>query len=109
MDLWVRTQDRKILTKITDLEIDEENCIVVYNHNGDVEITLGMYQTKERALEVLDEIQSLITPNYKELVVNYKNKISDISKLTNIVLSEKPDGDITIQELSNVVYQMPEE
>ena len=57
MDLWIRSQDKMNLCKAKDLVIRE-------NHSGygdtdyviqDV-YTMGTYKTKERALEVLDEI-----------------------------------------------------
>ncbi len=65
MDLWIRSQDKEYLCKAHDLIIRESN-----DDNKDIiyEIvncyTMGYYATKERALEVLDEIQSLIETNF---------------------------------------------
>ena len=49
--MWIRSQDRKILTKIDDLEIDGANQIW-----GDCYL-LGKYSSEEKALRVFDEIQ----------------------------------------------------
>lgn len=49
--MWVRSQDRKILTEIHDLDIDDVNQI------WDGSSLLGKYSTEEKALKVLDQIQ----------------------------------------------------
>ena len=49
--MWIRSQDRKILTKIDDLAIDGANQIW-----GDC-CLLGKYSSEEKALRVLDQIQ----------------------------------------------------
>lgn len=59
MALWVRTQDRFELAKINSVyagyqEKDKDYVIMGQKHNGGAR--LGSYATKERALEVLDEI-----------------------------------------------------
>ena len=66
MELWIRSQDRKMLRINPELEIfeygkrkiliiDTKNCID-YNKLK----ILGTYETTERALKVLDEIQEII-------------------------------------------------
>lgn len=56
MNLWVRSQDRENL-----IPVNNPICIidtrVVYKESATYIITLAEYKTKERALEVLDEIQ----------------------------------------------------
>lgn len=49
--MWIRSQDRKILTKIDDLEIYGANQIW-----GGCYL-LGKYSSEEKALRVFDEIQ----------------------------------------------------
>lgn len=49
--MWVRSQDRKKLTEIHDLDIDDINQI------WDGSSLLGKYSTEEKALKVLDQIQ----------------------------------------------------
>ena len=65
MDLWVRSQDKERLTKAQDLRIyhaKNENVWVIEDCYD-----LGQYKTKERVLEVLDEIQRCL------VVINDKN------------------------------------
>ena len=73
MELWIRSQDRQelylikdklylakgdlIQTSITPYET-EQHYEIRYNCGDEI---LGEYKSKERALEVLDEIQRLIT------------------------------------------------
>ena len=52
--MWIRSQDRKILTEIHDLDIDGANQI----WNGCS--LLGKYSSEEKALKVLDRIEELI-------------------------------------------------
>lgn len=56
MNLWIRSQDREELTICRDLSIGgyENNEII-----ADAGCSIGEYKTKERALEVLDEIDNV--------------------------------------------------
>lgn len=60
MDLWIRSKDRKRLIKceklITVEFADKTECEI-----WDNTVKLGSYKNIERALEVLDEIERLIT------------------------------------------------
>ena len=61
MELWIRSQNKKLLCKVDSLFIEEES----YKRKGRYRIManngwLGEYNTLERALEVLDEIQNFI-------------------------------------------------
>lgn len=58
MKLWIRSQDRETLRlaemlDIYGLEDDEEKRFAIEESGVDI----GCYKSKERALEVLDEIQ----------------------------------------------------
>lgn len=60
MELWVRSQDKRILQKVDNIFLDanyENKRISTYDGES---IELGTYKTKERAIEVLDEIQNKI-------------------------------------------------
>ena len=58
MNLWIRTQDRAGILKCEKLYIQVLNGeFHILNEN---EFPLGIYEARERALEVLDEIQSLL-------------------------------------------------
>ena len=58
--MWVRSQDKKTLVKVDKLIIAYDTDEKIYEiHN--VYDSLGVYKSKERALEVLDEIERLIS------------------------------------------------
>jgi len=109
MELWIRVQDNKILipgiVKVDNLFVEEdpaENFAWGIRNNGD---TLGLYSSKERALEVLDEIQNILKPkllikNEGKMIYGRDGNIYN----TNIVGNENTE----IQELSTYVYEMPE-
>lgn len=88
MNLWIRTQDRKKLILINTLAIAENTSrsILGFGIDGHVKVELGDYDTEERALEVLDEIQELLEPVH----------IADISKKEGIIGA-------------NILYEMPQE
>lgn len=62
MNLWIRTQDRKKLVLINTLAIAENisGSILGFGIDGRVKVELGYYKTKERALEILDDIQETL-------------------------------------------------
>lgn len=116
MELWVRSQDRERLTKPIDFYI-EANINFYTNKPTDFDIyalnfansdiKIGKYKTKERALEVLDEIQNLLKP--RMITTNYQCEIQDnpIDRLS-FNLDMKPQK-IETQEFSTYVYEMPKE
>ena len=60
MNLWIRSQNREQLSKPNKLYVkilNEERYEIL---SGEGFYVLGTYKTKERALEVLDAIQSLL-------------------------------------------------
>ena len=61
----MRSQDKRILQKVDNIFLDanyENKRISTYDGDS---VELGTYKTKERALEVLDEIQEYINFNIK--------------------------------------------
>lgn len=58
-DLWIRSQDRLVLTKVRNLRIEKsgEYYAIFDNINH---YYLARYETKERAIKVLDGIQELL-------------------------------------------------
>lgn len=66
MNLWVRSQYKEMLFKV--------NNNLIIRHNDNVEngmyfiecdsCKIAMYKTKERAIEILDEIQDLLQNTY---------------------------------------------
>lgn len=59
MKLWIRSQDKKTLMKVTRLYVFSNTIFSVDTRES--ELILGTYKTKERALEVLDEISDIMT------------------------------------------------
>ena len=82
MELWIRSQDKKFIVKVNNGIFINKYC--GQGHINGYEITcgcggsLGTY-SEERALEVLDEIQSILMPisEYKQevdnIIINYRN------------------------------------
>ena len=64
--MWIRSQDKTVLVKVFDFRVD--CCIGLdgeYYIQGNLDSNydsyiLGTYKSKERAIEVLDEIQKLL-------------------------------------------------
>ena len=90
MDLWIRSQDKECLMKVDRLDYDLSSGSFKIMANG-YETLLAMYPTKERALEVLDEIQK------------YFEKMGTNEMLTNEV------GIINGMKHYGIVYEMPKE
>lgn len=95
--MWIRTQDKETLINV--------NCIDMYNinkHEWIIEAcdsnNLGKYKSKERAIEVLDEIQAYLENNYLS--------INDMPQHNNGLIA---NGLILFPNNKQTVYQMPEE
>lgn len=94
--MWIRTQDKETLVKADKLYIDKNNNKYTINFDSctDRWYILGTYKSKERALEVLDEIDSKIMMN--KVIEIYSNL-----------------GDLTFANRANYtytpIYQIPEE
>lgn len=82
MELWIRSQDRTFLRKVNTIGIVEGRDFWSIDEN--LTVSFGKYKTKERALEVLTEIQNML---YAGLKATNNNQLA---------------GTTTI------VYQMPE-
>ena len=75
MELWIRSQEKNIFEKVNKLYVstyNEEEGYGIYDliadDIDDCDTPLGFYKTRERALEVLDEIhQRLINLQYIEI------------------------------------------
>ena len=65
MNLWIRSQDRIKLIKVDEVKIEtvKGGNTFIYSHTTD----LGTYTTRERALEILDEIQKDIIFGLKKV------------------------------------------
>lgn len=104
MNLWIRSQGDSRLSKIEWVNIAEFNIdglkgYSIYCNNG----WIGEYKTKERALEVLDEIQNLIMP---KLYVKTEPIETIQDAVSNIVIQREKS---LIEQMDVIVYQMPKE
>ena len=71
MELWIRSQDKTVLVKVNALWIMDNQIwmeVPFYENHKKVGLSvtgnnhkLAQYKTKERALEVLDEIDNLMS------------------------------------------------
>lgn len=102
MELWIRSQDKECLLKVDRVDYDlsnGEHRIVV---NG-FSVCLGKYETKERALEVMDAIQDILKP---QIVLT---KLGDIvAETCDGTFFSKPN-EYDIKEIPTYVYNMPKE
>lgn len=109
MDLWIRSQDKRILGIARDIHICERRVVVEYpelhsEKDPDNYVILiggyeyGVYKTKERVLEVLDEIQKLLVPCY---IVD-----KDYNSSLDMFIQNK-DSEIKVLPRECVVYEMP--
>ncbi len=73
MELWIRSQDKLKLLKANNITIKFEteevlmstyHTILIYNDDE----VIGTYETQQRALEVLDEIQNYIIELDKAII-----------------------------------------
>jgi len=109
MELWIRSQDKEDLIKVDNLGLAYRGKYNFMDKIGDIDnycicqfvddyhVKLGTYKTKERALEVLNEIQNILISKYI-ISLDYKNALG--SNFTSKQIQE------VLKETS--VYQMPD-
>lgn len=104
MNLWIRTQNRENTVKIINgygLKYNDKKTIIANyqpdftdKYDGYYDV-LGTYKTKERALEVLDEIQNAILgilslEDIEEQKIKQYTGFACLSKVTNCLVYEMP-------------------
>ena len=101
MSIWVRSQDKMQLVKIDEIHIkvDEDGFVGIWvdDKKENLKYFLGTYKSKEKALEVLDEIQAFLENNYLS--------INDMPQHNNGLIA---NGLILFPNNKQTVYQMPE-
>lgn len=122
MELWIRTQDKEKLLIVKDVRIEKHfrNRIVETDLGQEVDMRngedifyllankgtkIGEYKSKERALEVLDEIQNILKP---QLLIR-RNDNNDKVLLGALQKGVTQKIDMEYKELSTYVYEMPKE
>lgn len=96
MELWIKTQSEGLhqIIGIDGLYVQKDyTALIGYSNYKHIE--LGVYKTEQRALEILDEIQSFIENNYESNIPSYSGNMIANGK---IVLKTR-----------QIVYDMPKE
>ena len=88
MDLWIRSQSKKQLANITGL-IVVDNEIRGFTNQKDY-YELGKYNKKERALEVLDDIEGAILKGAFNKKINGLGEVIDFIP-NNLFVYEMPN------------------
>jgi hypothetical protein len=112
MDLWIRCQNRQRIIECDDIHIrvcDDKYGIFGGKH---MEMLLGYYESEERAFQVLDEIQDMLT---NVLIVRNtdiydKNRyeiIKDLKQNNSIFVRNNDRIDIYNKNVD--IYEMPKE
>lgn len=115
MNLWIRTQDRQTLLPMGRIDVDYSSgrwCLYLYGF----EVLIGYYDTKERAIEIIDEIQEKIK---QQLIVKTNTILKPDalerlekelkSKYSNDFIMQTPFYEITPINNSIIIYEMPQE
>lgn len=96
MNLWIRSQDREKIVNCNDIVVNGYSIIGYFDKDTEYE-DLGNYKSKERALEVLDEIQNKIA--YNECLKTMTPKVTAIKGY------EEEYGKL----FANTIYEIPKE
>lgn len=105
--MWIRSQDKMNLIEVQGFQIcyiknEDEEYWEIYT----IGTSLGKYKSKERAIEVLDEIQNLLIP---KVIVNTYNVEKKETAYNKQLIIEPIIADIKVQNNINMFYQMPKE
>lgn len=100
-NLWIRSQDKECLVKISNIQYVYKNYIHGLGTYYDNLKILGTYETKKRAIEVLDEIHKCIID--KEVLDGCNNILTLANK--NCLNEAKQ---ILARAEKIAVYEMPE-
>ena len=112
MELWIRSQDRMKLCNAKVFSLDNDQTGIFCNSCEDSYVFAGKYKTKERALEVLDEIQKILIGR---LIIKTNRKVGseDLNRLANFFDTKHVINDNEFEfiqpEATNIIYEMPKE
>lgn len=107
MDLWIRSQDKTLLVKAD--YIQRVNNLI---RSG---ITLGIYNSEERAVEILDEIQLILSKKLlKTNTVKHEGILSEADifkeqqRLADLGIVKSYE-EVNVKPMGAIVYEMPKE
>ena len=106
MELWIRSQDRTTLIRSYEIYISEQRNTYLIRAKRTSHI-LGVYNTIERTLEVLDEIQNILKPKFKLDTSSIQE--NGRSWVENGVILQNYTANVDFIKLDTYVYEMPEE
>lgn len=117
MKLWIRSQNKENLAIIKSLCYANHGGknVVMGGEETTFDIVLGKYHTKERCLEIIDEIQNIMCRSgmilFKDIdITNLSPKDIEPFKAINWcsspIANEK--SEVTVHTAEVVVYEMPE-
>ena len=121
MELWVRGQEKSLLKKVSEVLYEEMDEHSIVTFQGDDVMLLGIYKTKERCLEIIDEIQKLLLSangdyliKLQDIDVNAEVKTvygeDFIQKLQNSpIMPIANEPSVQFRHPSVFVYEMPKE
>ena len=117
MELWIRSQDRTDLVKANALWVMDNQIwmeVPFYENHKKIGLTitghnhkLAEYKTKERALEVLNEIQNILKPKFKLDTSSIQE--NGCSWVENGVILQNYTANADFIKLDTYVYEMPKE
>ena len=115
MDLWIRSQDREMLCKAECVELMHDDPVYakIYLNGKFPDLMVGCYE-KQRAVEVLGEIQKLLIGNvlvFKNFDAPNDNYLKSAGIDNALVYHTFTDDVQQVDFLHRdcVVYKMPEE
>lgn len=99
MELWIRSQDKELLVLAKGFEFqklydDRFQIFAVWQNNYQM---VGVYKTKKRALEVLDEIQELLKS--EEILHIRKSSLNNLDEMEEPKYILQPVGQPKIYEM----------
>ena len=123
MKLWIRTQDKTKLMEAEELIVKEVLKTDANNVNGYKQEVVGynicvgympvaLYKTKERALQVLDEIQNALVGKViveTKAMIKQKDKEALKEMVEEKTIVKSPAVDIKTLNQNCVVYELPKE
>ena len=113
MELWIRSQNKCKLRKTDIVNYNYEVGKHIVDCNG---YPCGVYESKKRCLEIIDEIQNILCRSERMLfkdidITNFSRKDIEPSEaiiwFSSPVVNEK--SEVTIHNAEVVVYEMPKE
>ena len=112
MDLWIRSQDKEMLCKAECVEIMHDDPVYakIYLNGKFPDLIVGCYE-KQRAVEVLDEIQKLLISGVF-LFKNFDISSKDLKSIgiDNACVYSTKDNNSQFEHIQRdcVVFEMPE-